>query len=217
MKNKSALIVFAKYPEKGEVKSRLAATTNSELAYNVYELLAGNTFRIVNKLKTNFDIYLYYSNAENVEKVKNWVGFDFNFRAQMGNDLGQKMSNAFNDLFDLGYSNVLIIGTDVPEHTCDNISAADKKLSSNDIVIGKSGDGGYYLLGMNSFYHELFSGIEWSTNEVAKKTIEKTKQLNLSCGFLPQLNDIDTESDLNKWLESDTGNAELRESFKKLL
>jgi glycosyltransferase A (GT-A) superfamily protein (DUF2064 family) len=74
-------------------------------------------------------------------------------------------------------------------------------LDNNEVVIGPSSDGGYYLVGLSKLNKEIFSGIPWSTNEVLKNTLKKLKEKNISYKLLPELIDIDTEEDIIKWLK----------------
>jgi glycosyltransferase A (GT-A) superfamily protein (DUF2064 family) len=79
-------------------------------------------------------------------------------------------------------------------------------LDKNDIVIGPSKDGGYYLLGMKKMYRQIFEGLEYSTPEVLSDTILKIKELKLAYHLLAELKDIDTEEDLVNWLNDDFKN-----------
>jgi uncharacterized protein len=106
------------------------------------------------------------------------------------------MMNAFKDVFGLGYSKAVLIGTDVPSLTEHILNDAFNKLDNNDIVIGPAYDGGYYLIGMKSIQTFLFQNIEWSTTKVLAQTISKIESHNLSYSLLPRLHDIDEEKDL---------------------
>ena len=106
------------------------------------------------------------------------------------------MKNAFSDLFDQGYSKVLIIGTDCPELSPEIIIAAFDSLNTHDIVIGPARDGGYYLLGMKKLCPDLFNNISWSTDQVLQQTLRACVDSGLSNRLLDELSDIDNEEDL---------------------
>ena len=90
------------------------------------------------------------------------------------------MEAAFKDVFDKGYESLLIIGSDCFELTTNNIEDAFSKLEKNDIVIGPSNDGGYYLLGMKKLFPFIFKNKEWSTESVLNETILELKHNNIS-------------------------------------
>jgi rSAM/selenodomain-associated transferase 1 len=108
------------------------------------------------------------------------------------------MQYAFQQSFQKGTEKAVIMGSDCPEITPNHIRKAFNCLQTDDIVIGPSKDGGYYLLGMNAFHPELFENIKWSTNSVYWETIAKIQEKGLTYKKLPRLNDIDTREDLLK-------------------
>ena len=191
---KEALLIFQKNPVKGKVKSRLAVTMGEDAALEIYQFLVEQTFKAVNGIDQ--DVLVFYSdfipedhhNPNQVMKI------------QWGNDLGEKMKNAFEKAFFLGYHKVVIIGTDCPDLTSELLSQSFEQLDRTDLVIGPAEDGGYYLLGMKSTYPFLFENIEWSTSQVFSQTLEAAKKNNLSLGQLPVLHDIDMEEDWRRFI-----------------
>jgi len=115
---------------------------------------------------------------------------------QNGNDLGERMKNAFNVIFDKDYNQIAIIGTDCPELTTDILKDAFKTLKTTDLVLGPAHDGGYYLLGMKQLHASLFEKINWSTNTVLAETHGKCEALQLNYALLPTFRDIDRAEDL---------------------
>jgi hypothetical protein len=199
----NAVIVFARYPENGKVKTRLGKTLGNEFAVGLYELMAGHIFKVCRALpKEEYDIHLFYDDKDNSSLIKKWAPSYFTFYLQSGNDLGERMKSAFQILFNKCYKKVIIIGTDCPQINVNLIVKAFNELSQNDLVIGPSNDGGYYLLGMNDFHPFLFDDIRWSSDEVFRKTEQKAIEKGLSLSFMPELIDIDTEDDLKNWLLS---------------
>ncbi len=190
---RNRLIIFAKNPELGKVKTRLAATIGHKKALQVYIKLLIHTRSIA--LPFIKSTIFYFTN--DTEKTEGWS--QFNQRLQSGNSLGARMSNALKESFDEENDKVLIIGTDCYEITSEVISNAFRALDDNDVVIGPAEDGGYYLLGMKRFYPEFFMNKKWSTETVFIDTIEDVKRLGLTHKNLPTLTDIDTEQDLRKF------------------
>jgi rSAM/selenodomain-associated transferase 1 len=198
------LIIFARFPRVGEVKTRLARTIGSEAATDFYRLCAEHVFHESGIINCDVDRFLFYSDGTDENQVREWVGSDFQLEAQTGDDLGERMKNAFRWIFERGAPKAIIIGTDVPDLSAGIIQAAIAALDSCDVVIGPCQDGGYYLLGINEPHTELFTGIPWSTDAVLEKTLDKAGALHLVVKQLPVLADIDTEADLRCWLEADS-------------
>jgi len=197
----NAVIIFAKYPADGKVKTRLSETLGVEFAVRFYKAMAEHIFQVCHKLpKDKYDIYLFYDSSDRSESVKRWVPSDFSVHLQEGSDLGEKMKAAFNRIFEKGYKKVTIIGTDCPELNTKILLKSFEEISDNNIIIGPSADGGYYLMGMNEFHPFLFEDIEWSSTKVLTDTINKVKENDLHLTMLPGMIDIDTEKDLRQWL-----------------
>lgn len=214
---KSASIVFLKYPEPGKVKTRLAAETSEDFAADFYKLCAEHILSESSKLKSDsIDTFLFFENGKDYLKVREWAGDAFNYSAQKGKDLGEKMAASFQEMFNLGYEKVIIIGTDVPSHTHSDLLHAFEILSTHDAVLGPSPDGGYYLLGTKKFYPELFKDIEYSTNKVYEKTKESLEYLQLNFCLLKEKLDIDLKEDLDKWLAARGGNEDLKLKIKAI-
>jgi len=188
-----ALIVFLKSPIRGMVKTRLAKSIGEEAALVVYNQLVGTTYLVANEV--NATKYAVFSDSlpDNSSKaVQHFRKF-----VQHGEDLGERMKNAFDLVFKDGSDKAVIIGSDCPELLPSEIEDAFHLLTANDLVIGPAQDGGYYLLGLKKTYSELFKIEEWSTQHVFHQTMKKAKQLNLLCAELPIKRDLDTVQDLN--------------------
>lgn len=190
----NALIVFLKYPEKGYVKTRLAKDIGDEFTLKIYKTLIRNTLSLV-KSFSDTQIYVFYSfNKNKILFNKKKINKDWIFVEQSQGDLGKKMENAFQIVFDSGIKKALIIGTDIIGLTKDIIEDAFKSLEKDDIVIGQTEDGGYYLIGMKQI-QDVFINIPWSTNKVFKRTLIKIHHLELDVKILPILFDIDLKDD----------------------
>ncbi|MDP2364525.1 MAG: TIGR04282 family arsenosugar biosynthesis glycosyltransferase [Ignavibacteria bacterium] len=205
MKTKTAsIIIFTRYPIEGKVKTRLASTIGNHYAKEFYKIISE---KIINgtKLIRNSYKYVFYSNENEKDLVKKWLGNSFLYSHQEGNNLGEKMTNAFRKVFSHGAKKSIIIGTDIPDLSPQIIKEAIKQLDKTDIVIGPSKDGGYYLLGMKKYYPAIFENIEYSSHTVFSETIAIAEKLNLTYSTLELLQDIDTEDDIIHWIENASG------------
>ena len=191
---KQSLLIFAKNLIYGDVKTRLAATVGNDVAFCVYKELLLHTKEITKNMIA--DKIVFYSN--NIEKQDIWNDETFKKYLQSGNDLGERMQNAFAYAFENGYKEVVIIGTDCFELTSTIITDAFAYLKKNDVVIGPAEDGGYYLLGMKKLHAEMFQNIVWSTDKVLQQTKAICRRESLTHHLLQQLSDVDDENDLMK-------------------
>ncbi len=194
---KKALLIFLKYPELGRSKTRLSATIGNEKSLKVYLELLEHTHLISKDL--NYDKYLFYDKVT-ANKMP-WGDDIYHTAYQVESDLGGRMQNAFELLFDKGYERIVIIGSDCYELTSAIIEDAFNKLETSEVVIGPAKDGGYYLLGLTRPIPALFTGITWSTNTVYTSTVKVLNSLGISYDTTPVLSDIDTEDDLPEKLK----------------
>ena len=192
------IIVFVKNAIPGKVKTRLAKTIGDEEALKVYLQLLNITKKEV--LGLNIEREVWY--AWEIGKDDIWDENHFNKRVQQEGDLGEKMNNAFKQSFEEGMNKVVLIGSDCPTLTNSILEEAFQKLDESDVVFGPSIDGGYYLIGMSSYYPQVLDNIAWSTEKVMKQTEEKALESNIKLSKLETLNDIDNEQDWNEYLAS---------------
>ena len=187
-----ALIIFIRNPVSGKVKTRLAKTLGDEKALLIYNYLLAHTHLVTRHLAC--DKFLYYSDW--VEQEDEWENDRYKKRLQHPGNLGERMASAFDELFEEGYQQILIIGSDCIELDETIISKAFEALNDNDAVIGPSSDGGYYLLGMTTYFPELFANKKWGSSSVLTDTLLDLEIANARVGKLITLNDIDEEQDL---------------------
>ncbi|HNP18118.1 MAG TPA: TIGR04282 family arsenosugar biosynthesis glycosyltransferase [Fulvivirga sp.] len=186
------LIIFARNPELGKTKTRLAKTLGDEMALAIYYKLLSHIQRITKDL--DCDKTVYYSG--HVDTEDNWDNEIYKKKVQKGHDLGEKMHNAINDGLQAGYKSVVLIGTDIYELTSGIIASGFEKLKSNDVVIGPAKDGGYYLIGMKSPSKAIFQISKWSTPNVFNETVALIEREKFSWAKTALLNDIDELEDL---------------------
>ncbi len=200
MKNHNAVIIFARYPREGMVKTRLAKTLGENFALEFYKLCAEHTFSECKKLfASEAEGYLFFTQTKDKADIIKWTKSMFSTYEQKGKDLGEKMLNAFTTVFRNGAVKVVIIGTDLPDISSKIINDAFIALSHYDAVLGPTDDGGYYLLGLKNNYPYIFKNMNWSTPTVFQETLERFNSKKISTKILRKLSDIDTEEDLTKW------------------
>lgn len=182
----NTLIIFARRPELGKVKTRLAADIGNEKTLLIYSRLLEHTIAISIEVNSNTKQYWSEKSESNADYI------------QKGKDLGERMYNAF--LEEQNSDKVCLIGTDTPSITASIIEDTFKALDNCDIVFGPSKDGGYYLVSTKKTPpKELFINKLWSHQHVLADAIENCKRLKLKVKLMPELLDIDTIADYNEW------------------
>jgi rSAM/selenodomain-associated transferase 1 len=185
------LVIFAKNPKKGKVKTRLAKTIGEDKALEVYLSLLKITERASLGLK-HADVIVYYTDYEFTDY---WQGI--RQEKQIDGNLGEKMWDAFQRGFAEGYRTIIGIGTDLAELSVEILETAFITLETSDLVFGPSADGGYYLVGMREITTRyIFENKPWSTNTLLTETLAEANLMHHNAALLETLNDIDTESDL---------------------
>lgn len=192
----SCVIFFVRAPEPGKVKTRLAQVIGNDAASQLYKSFVADELDMLRNLC--FDVTICYHPQKAQQRVRNWLKAESNFLAQTGNNLGQRMANAFHAAFLRGYQRAVLIGSDLPDLPSSMVFDALDQLEKFDAVIGPCEDGGYYLIGFcrDAFCPEIFLNIPWGTSWVLKKTLLKLHDKKLSCHTLPPWQDIDNYNDL---------------------
>ncbi|PKP40147.1 MAG: glycosyltransferase [Bacteroidetes bacterium HGW-Bacteroidetes-13] len=188
--NRDLLLIFARNPVLGKVKTRLAKSIGDENALEIYQHLLKHTVSVTKGLKA--DKRVCYS--EKLVDDDIWPNEIFLKTVQSGNDLGQRMQHAFQTAFEEGYQRVVVIGTDLLELKQTHIEEAFRKLDNCDFVFGPADDGGYYLLGMREIIPKLFTQKKWGTNSVLEDSLKDL--FGEKVCLLETLNDIDVVEDI---------------------
>jgi glycosyltransferase A (GT-A) superfamily protein (DUF2064 family) len=123
---------------------------------------------------------------------------------QRGNDFGARLSNAIEDVFHLGYKNVIIVGSDSPSVTSSLLLRTEQSLRNIDLVLAPATDGGVFLIGMSrkAYYREQFQNIPWLSSEVFDALQEYAKQNILQLSIDASGEDIDNFSSLLEWVNN---------------
>ncbi len=187
------LLVFAKHPVPGKVKTRLAEALGPEEAARIYQTLGRS---VLDQVRGGpFRSVVYFDPPTATEDITAWLGSEgLEFRPQAPGDLGDRLEAAFQEA--LGEADTaVVIGTDAPGVDAEGVERAFHQLEEADVVIGPATDGGYYLMGLRSPTPGLFQEIPWSTCDVLSTTLNRARELGLDVAVLPALEDVDTLED----------------------
>lgn len=193
--NKAALIIFAREPKLGKVKTRLAQDLGDEQTLSLYKAFIEDVCAMARAYQ-NADAFIFYQGRLAKDAYLRTKADDFVLRPQCAGDLGARMWHACVEVLDRGYEKVLLIGTDCLTITARDLDLAFQKLDSHQVVLGPADDGGYYLLGCKRAYKSLFSNIEWGTERVLAATVAQIRRRAWRYFLLKQKRDIDYLSDL---------------------
>ena len=190
------VLMFVKSPDAGWVKTRLSRDIDEKAVLSLYRNFGIDLLETLRRGKYTFKIIFTPPEAE--DKISAWLGKDCSYEPQRGNDLGERMKNAFSNAFLEGFTRVLLIGSDIPDLP-DMILHDAFELDSHDAVIGPAFDGGYYLIGFknNTFLPEIFAEISWSTDAVFARTMEIFNMSRYKVNILPKWRDVDSIEDLH--------------------
>lgn len=209
----SVLMIFAKFPDLGKVKTRLADDIGFENATSIYKLMT--EYIVKESYSKEYRQVIYVSPPSKEKKFGTWLG-NKEFSVQSMGDLGERLANAFKKEFDAGADKVVVIGTDCVECDKAEINYALELLNYNDAVIGPSYDGGYYLLGLKKTHGSIFENVSWSGLQVYDQTCNNLERLGYSYSVLPYARDIDTIEDVQILQECDHSTKGLKKLCKEI-
>ena len=194
---KLLLVVVAKAPLPGEVKTRLTPPFTPEEAVALYQCFLEDRLAEISTLQ-GIDLAVSFTPGHARNAFERLTGNGFKLFAQKGDDLGQRLNHIFIDNLGSDYDAVSIIDSDTPDLPRKIVEQSFRILLSDEAeaVYGLCDDGGYYLVGMRRPYPELFEDIPWSTQAVLNITLERTRKLGIKTKLLPGWNDLDTFEDL---------------------
>lgn len=210
MTERPLVLVFAKPPVPGSVKTRLVPPLTPEEAAELHLAALRDVVDRVRTAGLPFELHLagLVSSAPGGDP-HGWdratlaedLG-DPPVRAQRGADLGARLTHAFGDAFGRGYSRVLVLGSDHPTLPPETLAAGSDRLGDHDAVFGPSRDGGYYLVGLHRRSWPatagLFEGIGWSSDRVMDQSLERAGKLGLDVSLLREWYDVDRPDDLRR-------------------
>ncbi|MCP4580419.1 MAG: glycosyltransferase [candidate division Zixibacteria bacterium] len=216
--DQNALMIFVKYPEPGKVKTRLYPEISLSKAAELYKAMVDDIIT-THSDNIDYEIIICYAPAERIDDFNVWLGDRYTLKAQRGPNLGDRLINAFSQVFSDGFNKAIVIGSDCPQISRTEIEAAFDALNNRDIVIGPTEDGGYYLIGMSKLHEAAFRNISWSSDKVLGETLEILSKKRLSVDRLNSKFDIDTYRDvvrLREYLENGKPEVSTQNTLKTL-
>lgn len=191
------VIVFARVPTPGRVKTRLAASIGDDAACEVYARLGS---KIVDSLtgdpERRYDLRVCFTPRDGEESVRRWVSGADSYAPQVEGGLGERLRHEVDAAFGEGRSAVVLVGTDCLAVDDLRVREAISALGKVDAVMGPALDGGYYLLALSRPL-AVFEGVPWSTAEVAETTRARLRETGACWCELPAERDVDTLEDLD--------------------
>jgi len=214
------ILVFARLPERGAVKTRLAASIGDDNALLLYEAMLFDLLRRIGDSDAETEVEVLWAPAPTADGASLTRAFGHRSLAmQTGANLGDRMAMAFSERFFFHRTmKIVAIGVDEPSIDRTHIDNALSLLESCEWVIGPALDGGYYLIGCRAaaFDSEVFADVAWGTSSVFQETLAKIRATGNSVGVLPVRRDIDVIEDLRAYAEESAG-GELAELIHRIL
>ena len=189
-----AIVLFAKAPRPGRVKTRLIPALSAEDSAALYEAFVRDMWQRLRGVAPD-SCFLYSDRA-----WPPYVELAGAGRAalQRGGDLGAKLLHGFEELNAHGYDRILIVGSDSPTLPADYLRRGLDLLASKDAVLGPTLDGGYYAVGCRVPKAEMFNQVTWSSPATLEHTERAFEGMGWSIERLPQWYDVDTVDDLRR-------------------
>ena len=239
-----ALAVMTKAPQAGRVKTRLVPPLTPEEAAGLNKSFLRDTAAAISSVCSGG---LRRPNADNTQllpgaqkaplqcgpvAVYTPVGAesaytdvlpaDFSLLPQRGDEFGERLYFAVEDLFKCGFDSLCLIDSDSPTVPAENFEQAVELLSTSEdrVVLGPSDDGGYYLIGMNKPHWHLFEEIDWSTERVLNQTMQRATEIGIEVKLLPTGYDVDDDASLRRLcneLLGEQGDDSVAPSTRKFL
>ena len=195
------LVVVAKQPERGKVKTRMASALGDDRAAEVCRCALLDTLALALSIDDVTHALSYAPPTDEAQRYFEDIAPAFSLMPQSGATLGERLSSTFARLLPI-FSPVVMIGSDGPDLPAEFVTRAFETLKGGvDVVLGPANDGGYYLIGARSMQPILFERIDWSTQAVAQQTRERAAQAGLNLVELPHWHDLDTVADLQALVE----------------
>jgi rSAM/selenodomain-associated transferase 1 len=209
----NALVIMAKAPLAGEVKTRLLPVFSPDQAARLAKALLVDQLNHVRQMESA-DPYLAFAPAQARPLMEQLAPPLYSLFPQEGDDLGARMQAVFEKLFRAAYRNIVLIGSDLAALPLRFFDQAYRYLESRQqrVILGPSRDGGYYLIGCNQPTPELFSGMSWSHDAVLAQTVAKLDRAKIAHELLPRWFDVDTPDDVRA-LRTALGSASLADAM----
>ena len=192
---KPILIIFARNPVPGQVKTRLIPRLGEAGACTLHLKLLDRTLGTACQCQDVVIELWTDSNAPSAELLKLVSDYSIPIKQQIEGNLGARMQHAISDALNRS-DRVVLIGSDCPDWKADDLNQAFAQLNEKEVVITPALDGGYVLIGCRKNAVELFFDIPWGSDQVLAMTRARLESLGWTWSELPAHPDIDTETDL---------------------
>lgn len=194
----NVLVVFAKAPIEGQVKTRLCPPLTPTQAAELARCFLVDTVERACAFETQ--VYIAFTPADSESIFHELLPFPVEYIPQRGDSLGERELNVFLDLQQQGARNIVLIGSDIPTLPLTHIQEAFTFLGDShcDAVFGPTDDGGYCLIGMREPHSVLFEGIAWSTSTVMAETLSQARKHSLNVELVPAWYDVDDHAGLSR-------------------
>ena len=202
-----AIIIFAKAPVPGAVKTRMCPPLAPDEAASLHGSLVMDAVERTRPLR-GFDVFLACTPGTDHPFFQTLAArYRIRLCDQVGEDLGQRMDHALSAILARGYAHALLVGTDIPNLSAHHYQHAKALLQDTDVVLGPTKDGGYYLVGAKHPVPALFADIPWSTGGVLSHSQARAEQAGLVIGLLAPERDLDTFDDVRALWREETGSG----------
>ncbi len=200
-----AVVILAKAPLLGQVKTRLIPALGPQGARDLAQKLLEETGALVGTVE-GIARLVAVSPATRLEMVRPLVPASFRLIPQTEGDLGVRLAHVFRELFAEGFDGVIVLGADHPALPKAYLEQAVAALhaKTTQVVLGPTEDGGYYLIGLTQPRPELFQSIPWGSAQVFEATLQRANRRGLSVHRLPHWFDVDRPEDLDRMLHAAT-------------
>jgi rSAM/selenodomain-associated transferase 1 len=228
-----ALAVMTKAPQAGRVKTRLVPPLTPEEAAELNKCFLRDTAAAISSANSRRPVgdegktarsspIAVYTPVGAESAYTDVLPADFSLLPQRGDEFGERLYFAVEDLFKCGFESVCLIDSDSPTVPAENFANAVELLSTIEdrVVLGPSDDGGYYLIGMKKPHRHLFEQIDWSTERVLNQTMQRATEIGIEVKLLPTGYDVDDDASLRRLcneLLTDTTSADIAPHTREFL
>jgi len=197
--NNRVLVIMAKAPRPGTVKTRLAPGLSLKAVTDFYSCLLDDTLALARSLAT-VEVALMCP-ATDVNELLPWAGNGVSVIAQKGNGLAAGLTSVFAHFAEGHQRRTIAFNSDSPHLPRSVLEDAFETLAAHDVVVGPTHDGGYYLVGAKASHPTLFAHDGMGTSTALERLLSRAHVLDLSIGFVDPFYDVDVAEDLSRLAE----------------
>jgi len=193
------LVIMAKAPRRGAVKTRLVPSVSPDAITDFYCCLLKDTLRLARSL-SEVEVAIMCPESD-VDDLAQFAGKHATVLAQKGEGLAAGLTSVFSSLVDGHQRRTIAFNSDSPHLPPSVLEQAFERLIEHDVVVGPTYDGGYYLVGAKAFHPTLFASDGMGTNTALERLLSRAQALGLSVAFADCFYDVDIADDLHRLAE----------------